>query len=1668
MPPERPVILTAFANDRVDGVRYLRNLPEEQRRLRRALAVASELCEHVTISNATLAELVDALQTYRNRVAVFHYAGHANSYQLLLESTLGAAHRVEAAGLAQLLGRQQGLQLVFLNGCSTEQQADDLIAAGVPCVIATTQAIDDRLATDLSERFYKGIAGGASLATAFAESVAEARAAGTSTTRLLASLDDELESDSKWDGAADGTPAGAKDGADAGRFPWLMRTAPGAERAGEWNLPLAADNPLYGLPALPQQELPESPYRSLQWFRREDADIFFGRGREVRDLFQLVTASSSPPIVLFYGLSGVGKSSVLDAGLLPRLESVAEAAYVRRDAQLGLSGTLRRTLAVQGAATVCDAWTACEQRRGRPLTVILDQVEEAFTRPLPGVAHELREFVELLGELFANPVTRPRGRIVLGFRKEWFAELDARLSEARLPRSKVFLERLDRRGVIEIVSGPARSPRLKQQYRLSVEPGLAEIIADDLLADPGAPVAPTLQILLTRLWNEARRASPDAPRIDAPLYQALQRHGILLGDFLRQQLEMAEQRMPQAARSGFLLDLLAAHTTDLGTSAQLARDELAQWYDAQARSGLLDEVLRLCQEAYLLSQLGRSAEKTESRTSLMHDTLAPLVRERHDKSDLPGQRARRILDSRGVEWVGGKQGSTLDAADLRVVEEGREGTRNWTADEQRLIEASRRLQAKVERQRRLLRYAGAAFMVALAASSLFAWIQMGAAERSARDARDQKTKAETNLTAAQNASERAEAAARDAAEQRTKAFQAAAEASAQATSAGVTRATMVRERDGDYAAAASHFAAVADIQTEAGPREMLRNATASTLRGVQLTGILESSGIIFDVMPLEGQRWCVWSGSAMPPRTRIVIDSFERGSAQVVLDLEEPSAQVFVTSDQRSIVRVSRGAAGLVVDRYATRTATWQRMVDFSLEQAESATGSSRAEAGRGEASSNHDWIVAWTRDRLQVVDLKAGKTESYPLDLDVVRASIADDGKWVWLLPREGPSQVWRWAGRGRHEFFRQELSFVPNAQVRPAGQGWLVVMHPDQRLVLHHVLAGMTPLELPELADDEFRSFQFVLTESANRLFGYSKERILYWNLSEFSHSVRATAGPAPAVAPAALGYHVVGDYRGTAQLTADRKGTVVAITGDSAGNPSRQTLKLETLAVPEAEWSYAEAAQKTLELEDPSPVSGMVFSADGASLVVWTSNFVHHPNWAVSNIGVSESNGAVFQIDVATGAQRGVPLRHRLAMQGARFSPSGREVLTWAADGQVRRWIRSPTPDVEPLGDLAPADLVRAASRDGRRLATIPWRNTRRIEVLDVESGETTTLPDEFETVLDVSFAEDPTQLFVSQPAGVQAYADRGGDWRREESAAYPDDWGPLRTLHGNPLRVLGAVADEQLAALFPEPAPLWGVQCDSPSGRFLAWGDRTLQLGEAPAGREKSPPRLIWKATLPTSIDRAFFATERRLVIAASNDGFFVLDAETGRLKQGPLGRSGLEGLSVSRDGKRMLEWGGAGAGINSLAGGYVVSWDLETLAPDSPVLRHPQLVKHAEYSDDQLYVASSTGYANHVGATTVHVWSRELGVEVAPPLGRSMERQSNIRFLKGRRELIVWSASAESRAVRWNWGEASRDLPASKLSLEVARRTGSRLNRFQDYEFLSRAEWEALPAPPGQP
>jgi hypothetical protein len=488
-------------------------------------------------------------------------------------------------------------------------------------------------------------------------------------------------------------------------------------------------DPYRGLPGLPPRPLPGRFFRYLERYTEADAEIFFGRGRELHELYRFLLSEDAPPIVLFFGQTGVGKSSVLDAGLTPRLRLHREPLYVRRDAAQGLVHSLTAALAgAPGAAVSRDAnapsrrWREVEKALGKPLIVVLDQVEEAYTRsnerqgPLPdslapgqdpGDA-ELGELAAHLATVFGEAGARPRGRLVLSFRKEWLAEISARLEDRGLSFSRILLERLDDDGIQEIVLGLQRTPRIQAKWRASVDPDLPLIVSNGLLSDPGSPVAPTLQIIMTRMFEAADQTSPGAPALTVEVYNALERFGLLFKAFVPQQIQLLEKTHRAAVDSGLIDDILDYHTTDAETAAAKDLDDLLQRYalgppDPPRSAAEIVSILEALKRVNLLTEsVGGSGQ---SQTRLAHDTLAPVIRDRFRRSAHPGQRARRLLEARMADWAAPAAGRPLDEGDLALVKAGRAGMRALTGDERHVLDASDLAARKAKRRRRSTTFA---------------------------------------------------------------------------------------------------------------------------------------------------------------------------------------------------------------------------------------------------------------------------------------------------------------------------------------------------------------------------------------------------------------------------------------------------------------------------------------------------------------------------------------------------------------------------------------------------------------------------------------------------------------------------------------------------------------------------------------------------------------------------------------------------------------------------------------------------------------------------------------------------------------------------------------------------------------------------------------------------
>jgi WD40 repeat protein/cytoskeletal protein RodZ len=262
------------------------------------------------------------------------------------------------------------------------------------------------------------------------------------------------------------------------------------------------------------------PYKGLAAFDAADALLFFGREQET----EIVAANAlASRLTVLYGPSGVGKSSLLRAGVVQDLRSLppddaVAVAYFSTwagDAPAGLEAAARGALADACGGDPgdapgdlvdhLDAWTSA---LGCELCLVLDQFEEVF------LYDDGDRVVHLLPEL----VTRPglRVNVVLGIRDDQLARLD--VFKAQIPglfSNYLRLDPLGRRAARAAILGPLEhyNRLAAEEDEVQIEPPLVEAILDEVSVDSiqgGGPVdagqieAPYLQLVLQRLWDVER------------------------------------------------------------------------------------------------------------------------------------------------------------------------------------------------------------------------------------------------------------------------------------------------------------------------------------------------------------------------------------------------------------------------------------------------------------------------------------------------------------------------------------------------------------------------------------------------------------------------------------------------------------------------------------------------------------------------------------------------------------------------------------------------------------------------------------------------------------------------------------------------------------------------------------------------------------------------------------------------------------------------------------------------------------------------------------------------------------------------------------------------------------------------------------------------------------
>jgi len=395
---------------------------------------------------------------------IVHFCGHgAGEDGIVLEGNSGKMELVQTNVLASTFKffAPRGVECVILNACYSEVQAE-AISQYVNYVVGMNRAVGDQAAITFAVAFYDAIAAECT--------VEEAYELGRS--QMMSFRENEIP---------------------------VLKTK---------KIPNSASDDI----AINFEEvIPPNPYQGLAAFEEEDADFFFGQENFVNNL---VEVTHKQPLVAVVGPSGSGKSSVVFAGLIPKLrkegnwlieifrpgnkpfEPLAFALVRQLEPETGKTQQLREAVGLagdmqQGRITLQQVVSRIlECNSGKRLLLVADQFEELYT--LCQVKEEQERFAnELLTAIAQENIT-----LVLTLRADFYAYvLSYRpLRDALQEYTPQLLSSMKREELQAAIELPA------QKLEVQLEPQLTQRILDDVGQEPGN--LPLLEFALTRLWEK--------------------------------------------------------------------------------------------------------------------------------------------------------------------------------------------------------------------------------------------------------------------------------------------------------------------------------------------------------------------------------------------------------------------------------------------------------------------------------------------------------------------------------------------------------------------------------------------------------------------------------------------------------------------------------------------------------------------------------------------------------------------------------------------------------------------------------------------------------------------------------------------------------------------------------------------------------------------------------------------------------------------------------------------------------------------------------------------------------------------------------------------------------------------------------------------------------------
>ncbi|MCW5808330.1 MAG: SUMF1/EgtB/PvdO family nonheme iron enzyme, partial [Deltaproteobacteria bacterium] len=376
-------------------------------------------------------------------------------------------------------------------------------------------------------------------------------------------------------------------------------------------------------PSQPTQIL--LPFRHLAALTEADRGRLYGRET---DLAMLTEHALYRRSVIYTAPSGVGKTSLLRAGLLPRLEALGVRAVYQR-CRRNFAAALANAISegVDSIEEAIAAWHANPRRAAR-LVIVLDQLETALADA---------DFVPSVLAFDRWPAGADVA-VILSIREDYLARLVARTQELEPGMPIVRLPPLSPDGARAAIAGPLA------QCRLGIEPELLDALLEDLQTAAAAigpemgwgrlrvVFPPHLQLACSVLYEAL---APGEATITLAHYRRLGGFDAIVGEHLDRviETELADGR-DKIAREIFVALVTAHHERAMRPEAELVETAGAAPHEVAA-------VLEILRSRGLLVRV--RMDGNVAGWELVHDSLVKRVLAWIDRHDLARRRALELV-----------------------------------------------------------------------------------------------------------------------------------------------------------------------------------------------------------------------------------------------------------------------------------------------------------------------------------------------------------------------------------------------------------------------------------------------------------------------------------------------------------------------------------------------------------------------------------------------------------------------------------------------------------------------------------------------------------------------------------------------------------------------------------------------------------------------------------------------------------------------------------------------------------------------------------------------------------------------------------------------------------------------------------------------------------------